>query len=233
MNQLVIMCGGEGTRLRSLKINYPKCFLKINKKTLLEHQILLAKQYNFKNIILLTSYKSSMISKFLKKKKLFKDIKIIKDKKRLGTGIALLNAINYLDKEFCLIYCDILTRINLNKFYIFFKKKKSDISLVINKNSNFKDSNLVKINKNHEIINLYSYPHKNHPINCYSNEAIFMCKKKIFLNIKKKFSKKRVDFVKDLIPKLFNKIKIFGYKTSEYIIDCGTPLRLEQAKSTF
>jgi len=164
---------------------------------------------------------------------LFKNIKIIKDRKRLGTGIALLNALNYLDKEFCLIYCDILTRINLNKFYIFFKKKKSDISLVINKNTNFKDSNLVKINKNHEIINLYSYPHKNHPVNCYSNEAIFMCKKKIFLIIKKKFTKKRTDFVKDLIPKLFNNIKIFGYKTSEYIIDCGTPLRLEQAKSTF
>lgn len=233
MNQFVIMCGGKGTRLRSLKINYPKCLLKINKKTLLEHQISLAKKYSFKKIVLLTSYKSSVISKFLKKKNLLKDITIIKDKKRLGNGTALLNAINYFDKEFCLIYCDILTKINLKKFYTFFKKKNSDISLVVNKNNNFKDSNLVTLYQSHEISNFYFYPHKCLPKNYYSNEAIFMCKKKILLNIKKKFYQQRTDFVKDLIPKLFSKIKIFGYKTSEYIIDCGTPLRLKSARSTF
>ena len=224
---------GKGTRLKKLKNKNPKCLLKINKKTLLEYQIILAKKFKFKSIILLTGYKSSLINNFLKKKKLFANIKIIKDKKNLGNGSALMNAINYLDDEFFLIYCDILTKINLKKFYTFSKKKNSDLSLVVNKNSNFEDSNLVTLNKNQMINNFYFYPHKKFPKNCYSNEAIFICKKNKLLMIKKKFYEKEADFVKDIIPKLLKKIKIFGYKTSEYIIDCGTPERLEAAKKTF
>lgn len=69
MRQLVIMCGGRGTRLKLLKNNLPKCLVKVGNKTLLEHQITLAKKHDFKEIILLTGYKSSLIKSFIKKKK--------------------------------------------------------------------------------------------------------------------------------------------------------------------
>lgn len=226
------MCGGKGTRLKILKNKYPKCLVKINKKTLLEHQIQLAKKYKFKEIILLTGHKYSIINKFLKKK-LFKKIITVKDKKKLGNGGALLNALEYLENEFCLIYCDILTNINLYKLYLFFKKKKSDFCLVVNKNNNFHDSNLVKFNNNKKITNIYLYPHKKILKDCYSNESIFMCKKNKLVNIKKKFFNKKSDFVKDLIPKLLKISKIFAYKTNEYIIDCGTPERLKEARINF
>lgn len=123
MKQLVIMSGGKSRRLRVLGSKYPKCLVKINKKTLLEYQIQLAKKNKFNNIIILTGYKYQIINKFLKKKKLFNNIITIKDKKNLGNGGALLNALEYLEDEFCLIYGDILTNINLYKLYLFFKKK--------------------------------------------------------------------------------------------------------------
>jgi NDP-sugar pyrophosphorylase family protein len=226
------MCGGKGTRLKILKKNFPKCLVKINGKTLLEYQISLAKKYKFQNITLLTGYKSSNISLFLQSKKIEK-IKIIKDKKNLGTGGALLNAYPFLEDEFCLIYCDIFTNINLSKMNIFFKKKKADFCLVVNKNNNFQDSNLVTLKKNKLISNFYLYPHESIPQNSYSNEAIFMCKKKKLLFIKNKFFKKKTDFFKDLIPKLLNKAKIFAYYSKDYIIDCGTPERIKKAKINF
>ena len=43
------MCGGRGTRLKK---NYPKVLLKINNKTILEHQIDLAGKHKFKEVIL-------------------------------------------------------------------------------------------------------------------------------------------------------------------------------------
>jgi NDP-sugar pyrophosphorylase family protein len=232
MKQLVIMCGGEGTRLKVLKNKYPKCLVKINKKTLLEHQIQLAGKYKFKNIILLSGYKHLVINKFLKKK-FFINITTVNDKKKLGNGGALLNALEYLEDEFCLIYCDILTNINLNKLYLFFKKKKSDFCLVVNKNKNFHDSNLVKFNNNRIIKNIYLYPHKKIPKNCYSNESIFMCRKKKLENIKRNFYNKKSDFVKDLVPKLLKISNISAYKTNDYIIDCGTPERLTEARINF
>jgi ADP-glucose pyrophosphorylase len=233
MNQLVIMSGGKGTRLKSLNSKLPKCLIKIKNKTLLEHQLLLAKKYKFKNILLLTGYKSSLINNFIKKKKLVNNIRIIKDKKNLGNGGALLNAKEYLEDEFCLIYCDILTDINLKKLVLFAKNKKTDLCLVVNKNSNFQDSNLITFGKNKIVKDIHIYPHKKIPKKCYSSEAIFVCKKNKLFLLKKNNNNKKIDFVKDLIPQLFSRIKIHGYKTSEYIIDCGTIDRLQNARLNF
>ena len=66
-----------------------------------------------------------MKKKFIKKNNILEQIKIIKDKKKLGTGGALLSAFKHLDKEFLLIYGDIFTNMNLKKMYTFFKKKKN------------------------------------------------------------------------------------------------------------
>ena len=144
MDQLVIMCGGTGTRL---KRKTPKALVKINNQTILEYQLILAKKFKFNKVVLLTGYKSKEIKKFLKKKNLFKNIKIVEDKKKLGNGGAILNSLKYLDDHFCLIYGDILTNLNLSKMRSFYRYVNSDITLVVNKNNNFKDSNLVTFNK--------------------------------------------------------------------------------------
>ena len=110
MKQAVIMCGGLGSRLKK---NYPKVLVQIKKKTILEYQLSLFKKHGFKKFLLLTGYKSKMIENFLKRKNMLKNIKIVREKKKLGTGGALLNSVQFLDKEFCLIYGDILTNMKL------------------------------------------------------------------------------------------------------------------------
>ena len=158
---------------------------------------------------------------------------IIKDKKILGTGGALLNAYDYLEKEFSLIYGDILTNMNLKKMYIFFKRKKCNSCLVINNNQNYKDSNLLTIYKDRKINKFYFYPHKKIPKNCYSNEAIFMFKKSFFKNFNKNYLVKKPDLIKDILPIIKIKKKIYAFKTNEFITDCGTPERLNAARSKY
>lgn len=230
MKQLVVMCGGRGTRLN---LNYPKILVKIKSKTILEHLIELAKAHKFKKIILLSGYKSNSIKFFVKKKKLFKEIKIIKDKTKLGNGGAILNSLNHFDDEFCLIYGDILTNIDLTKMYKFFKIKKSNLTIVVNKNNNFKDSNLLTFDRKKIVKKLHFYPHKKIPKNSYSNEAIFMCKKKIFHLINKKLFKQKTDFFKNLIPEILKFSKLHAFKSNQFIIDCGTPKRIKIANSKF
>lgn len=228
MKQAVIMCGGIGSRLKK---KYPKVLLKINKKTILEHQIDLCKKYEFKEFILLTGYKSEMIQKFIKKKNITEKIKIIKDKKKLGTGGALLGALKYLDREFFLIYGDIFTNMNLKKMYLFFKKKNAKSCLVINKNDNYHDSNLLSISKNMNLKKFYFYPHARIQKNLYSNEAIFMFKKEFFKNINIEKLIKNSDVVKDILSIAKLKKKIYAFKAKELIIDCGTPDRLKTARN--
>jgi NDP-sugar pyrophosphorylase family protein len=227
MKQAVIMCGGIGSRLKK---KYPKVLLKINKKTILEHQLDLCKQYGFQEFLLLTGYKSEMIKKFIKKNNILEEIKIIKEKKKLGTGGALLSAFKHLDKEFFLIYGDIFTNMNLKKMYTFFKKKKTESCLVINRNNNYQDSNLLSISKDRKINKFYFYPHAKIPKNSYSNEAIFMFKKNFFKNLNTIKLIKKPDLVKDVLPAIKLRKKIYAFKTNELIIDCGTSDRLQTAR---
>lgn len=70
--QLILLAAGKGTRLPKKLRNKPKCLVKVNNKTILDHNL---KFYNyFKNKIIITGYKSKELKKFIKKEK-FKEIK--------------------------------------------------------------------------------------------------------------------------------------------------------------
>lgn len=228
MKQLVIVCGGQGTRLG---ITYPKILVKIKDKTLLEHQINLARKHGFKKIILLTGYKSNYIKEFIKKKKISKNLIIVEEKKKLGTGGALLESLKLFEKEFCVLFGDIFTNINFTEMISFYKKNMCKSLMVINRNKNYKDSNLVTIKNKIVIDKLYLYPHKKIPKKSYSNEAIFMFKKSVFKNIHRSIIESKPDLVKNILPLIHKNKKIHAYKTDEFIIDCGTKFRLKTARS--
>ena len=105
INQVVILVGGLGTRLRSLTKTTPKPLIKINDTPFIEYLIKFYSISGFKKIVLLTKYKSSI---FVKKYhgKVIDNIKItcINDKQFLGTSGSLLNSIKILDKHF--IFCN-------------------------------------------------------------------------------------------------------------------------------
>ena len=54
---LVILCGGKGSRLGNLTKNTPKPLLKINNKFFLKYLIQFYQKFNFENIYLLAGYK--------------------------------------------------------------------------------------------------------------------------------------------------------------------------------
>jgi hypothetical protein len=56
--QVVILCGGKGTRIRNFKKNTSKPLIKINKKTILERIIRVYSNQGFKNFLILTGYTS-------------------------------------------------------------------------------------------------------------------------------------------------------------------------------
>ena len=64
---VVLLSAGTGSRLGKLGKKYPKCLLKINKKTLLESIIGHLKKRKVKEINMILGYKSKMIIERVKK----------------------------------------------------------------------------------------------------------------------------------------------------------------------
>ena len=87
---LVVLAGGKGSRIKSLLRNRPKPMAIFNKKPFLEYIIQNYSKYYFKNIFILTGYKSDIIyKKFNNKYYNFNHIKCLKELRPMGTAGAL------------------------------------------------------------------------------------------------------------------------------------------------
>ena len=86
---LVILAGGKGTRIKGLLGNKPKPMAEFNGKYFIEYILQNFSKYNFKNIFILTSYKSKIIfNKFHKKIIILQTLHVLK-KRNLWEQVVL------------------------------------------------------------------------------------------------------------------------------------------------
>ncbi len=116
--KVIILCGGVGSRLAEETKLIPKPMVKIGNKPILSHIMTIYKHYGFKEFILATGYKSSIIENYYKKNK---NIKCIYTGKNTLTGGRLLRLKKYFspNENFMLTYGDGLTNQNLKKLLKF------------------------------------------------------------------------------------------------------------------
>lgn len=113
---MIILSGGKGTRIKKITKKIPKCLIDINGKPFLYHQLKYLKKNKINNVVISVKYKSNLIKEYIEKYVDFMNVKLISDgKKPLGTGGAVINSLNYLKKNFFIIYGDSYLRFNLNK----------------------------------------------------------------------------------------------------------------------
>ena len=135
VRQCVILAGGYGTRLGNLTKHTPKPLIKINQNlSFIDYLINFLKYQGFEKFLILTYFKSEKFKRHFKKKK--ENVKIIYEKKKLGTGGAIKNAYKYLDDYFIVVNGDTIFDINIHDLIKNAKDCKSDcfVGLVESKN---------------------------------------------------------------------------------------------------
>jgi len=207
-----ILCGGYGSRLKNLTKYTPKPLLKIVKDRpflyfLIKHLI----ENKINKIVLLTYYKSSKFKTF--KKKFFpkNSIKIYEEKKKLGTGGAILNIKKKMNNFFFLINGDTFYDVN---FYNLkknnFKANNLTIPCVFKKKTNYSffTNNKKKISK---------VVFKKHPEGLVSS-GIYMFQRDLLDN----FNTTECDLDKDIVRSLISQKKVnFQLLDRKKIIDIG------------
>lgn len=229
--QAVILAGGKGTRLKAISKNIPKPMTKILDKPLLHHQIELCAKQGITDIHLLVGYKSEAIfNYFLDGSSFGVKISYHKEDKPRGTAGALLDALDSLNDQFIMIYGDTFLNVDLISFLSFHNKKNANITLFLHPNNHPNDSDLIELDEQEKIKDIFSYPHPaNEPRRNLVNAGLYIFNKSALSNTK--ISKKKSDIAKNLFPKLLEeKSKIFGYISTEYIKDMGTPERLSSVE---
>jgi glucose-1-phosphate cytidylyltransferase len=122
--KIVILCGGNGTRLSEETKKIPKPMVKIGTKPILIHIMNFYKSYGFEDFILATGYKQNIIREYFKKNKSFKKVKVVNTGLNTLTGGRLLRLKKYFNKNetFFLTYGDGVINLNLKNLIKFHKK---------------------------------------------------------------------------------------------------------------
>ena len=67
INQVVVLCGGRGKRLRTITDNIPKSLIQINKMPLIERSIKYLKKFGIDEIIVCSGYRGKKIEDYLER----------------------------------------------------------------------------------------------------------------------------------------------------------------------
>jgi NDP-sugar pyrophosphorylase family protein len=144
--QIVILCGGLGTRLSHLTKYTPKSMIQIEGKPFLEYQIENLKKQSIKDIVLCVGHLSEKIEEYFGKGEKFEvNIKYSYEKEKLFGPIgALKNTEPLLEETFFIMYGDSYLSVDLHKVQNYFMQHDKPALMVVYKNQDKYDrSNLI------------------------------------------------------------------------------------------
>tara|TARA_B100000886_G_scaffold339088_1_gene303530 strand:+ start:1325 stop:2572 length:1248 start_codon:yes stop_codon:yes gene_type:complete len=229
---VVLACGGLGTRLKEITKDTPKPLFLVNDKSTLERCIEQLETYQFKRVILTIGYKSQIFLEFVEylNKKYRIKIEVFLEKNPMGECGALWIIKDKLSENFIFINGDLIFSIDFKKLTYFHKRLSSNLTLVTHTSDHPEDSDLVSVPNGSLVEDIYLKGNcKNIDRDAYlGNSGIFILNKILLEKIcapKENDSKSIFHFI---VKNAFNlNINIYSYNTTEYIKDMGTPKRLK------
>ena len=223
--KVVIIAGGQGTRIASVNSEIPKAMIPVAGKPVLEYEVELAKRYGFTDFLFITGHLGSIISDhFGDGSKWGVNIEYYQEEKPLGTAGALGLLKDRLTEDFFVLYGDTITDFDMQAMLAYHKSKSADATLFVHPNDHPYDSDIVSLDANNQVT---AFCHKPHPEAFVShnvvNAALFIFTPKILEMIP---IGRKSHIEKDVLPACIAAgMNLFGYKSFEYIKDMGTPDR--------
>lgn len=223
--KVVIIAGGQGTRIASVNSEIPKAMIPIAGKPVLEYEVELAKRYGFTEFLFIIGYLGGQIETY------FGDgspwgvhIDYYKEEKPLGTAGALGLLKEQLTDDFFVFYGDTVTDFDMQAMLAFHKSKQADATLFVHPNDHPYDSDIVEMDSEGRV---KGFCHKPHPEGFVShnvvNAALFIFSPKVLEQIEPGV-KSHIE--KHVLPACIDAgMRLYGYVSYEYIKDMGTPDR--------
>lgn len=241
--KVVIMAGGKGTRIASVKSDVPKPMIPICGKPILEWQIENLKACGLTDITLVIGYLGHVIKEYFGDGEKFGvKISYFVEDSPLGTAGALFKMPELTD-DFLLLCGDVILDVDFNRFIEFHQKNHAWASLMAHPNGHPYDSSLLVTEilppqapggnpvDTHRVVKwMAKEDERLYYKNCV-NAGIEIISPELLKETMKHFVPRhpetpdKIDLDRDVLKPNIPSGKIFAYDTPEYIKDMGTPDR--------
>lgn len=246
--KVVIMAGGKGTRIASVKSDVPKPMIPVAGKPILEWQIENLKACGLTDITLVIGFLGHVVKEYFEDGSRFGvNISYFEETFPLGTAGALFKMPELIE-DFLLMCGDVILDVDFNRFIDFHKRNNAWASLMAHPNGHPYDSSLLVTEilppqepgglpvDTHRVIQWMNKEDERLYYKNRVNAGIEIISPELLKEAMKDFVPRhpdtpdKIDLDRDVLKPNIKSGRIFAYDTPEYIKDMGTPDRFYEAE---
>lgn len=219
---VVILCGGLGTRLRRISGNLPKALMPFAGRPFIDFLIDSLLPFGFRRFVLCVGHLREKIRAHFRKRDY--EIVLSEEEEPLGTGGALKNASPMITGQFFLVMNgDSLCPVDYFQFRAFHVQKGGILSLVLAKPRSGQDYGVIEVDDNQRVIR---FREKNEcRETMFINGGVYFTQRNLFDHMP---AEARFSLEYDLFPSILP-WGCYGFRTDAEVIDIGTPERYVEA----
>ena len=241
--KVVIMAGGKGTRIASIKSDVPKPMIEIGGKPILQWQIEDLRSCGLTDITLVVGHLGHVIQDYFKDgSHLGVHLSYFIEDHPLGTAGALFKMPELTD-DFLLLCGDVMIDVDFNRFIRFHQEHRAWASLMAHPNGHPYDSSLLVTEMlppqdkgglpvdTHRVVKWMNKEDERLYYKNRVNAGIEIISPELLAETRKHFTPRhpeqpdKIDLDRDVLKPNIKSGRIYAYDTPEYIKDMGTPDR--------
>jgi len=223
-----ILAAGNGTRLRPLTDNAPKCLLPIQGVPLLEIWLNNCKAAGITGVLVNAHAHAEAVKQFAATQKNGVKVSVAEETRLPGSAGTLAENRKFVagDEAFFVLYGDVLTNVDLRRMLAFHRQKNLAATLGIYQAPDPTRCGVVSMDEDDVIHEFVEKPAR--PVSNWAFSGVMICGREIFDFLP---DRRPADIGFDLLPKMAGKMA--GYRISEYLIDIGTPENYQTAQRSW
>lgn len=222
----VVLCGGLGTRLRSVVSDRQKTMARVGEKPFLEILVDWAASHGVKRFILCTGYKGDEVEEFFRSKRRDLDIVFSPEAAPLGTGGAVKNGLALLgDRPALILNGDSFCPLDLTAFHDFHRKSAGAASLAAVEPGNRRDGGFLELGPDGRVL---SFDEREYRPGRALNAGVYLLEPAALASIPSGPS----SLEKDVLPRLLDR-RVFASVVSAPLFDIGTPDRWREFQDAY
>lgn len=207
--KVVLLCAGEGTRLRPLTHYIPKCLVPIHGRPLLSYWLELFLNVGVQKVLINTHYKSELVTKYVQASKFSDLVEISHEPTLLNTAGTVKNNLEFIDEgPVMLVHADNLSVFDLREFYqAYLSRPAGSILTMMTFDSSTPEScGIIEENQNGLVVQFHEKVAN--PPGHRANAAVYIFGSEV-LEMIRQHPTATMDFSLDIIPRCLGRINTF------------------------
>ncbi|MDD5082533.1 MAG: NDP-sugar synthase [Dehalococcoidales bacterium] len=225
--KVVILAGGQATRLLPLTSNTPKAMVPVLNIPFLEYVIRHLGRHRVTDVVLAQSHLAQTITDyFLDGARFGSQLTYVVETVPLGTAGAVKNAAGYLDETFLVLNGDTFTDLDISAMIDFHRQTRARLTIACTPVEDPSSYGLIETDGRSKITRFLEKPEKSQITTNMVNAGTYVVEPEVleYIPAGTVFS-----FERQLFPKLLERGEpLYAYPSPAYWIDIGTPEKYHQ-----